>query len=170
MVFLDASDIQTTRPSQKLSHCRLGPFPINSQVGNGAYRLCLPLSMSRLHPVFNVVKLSLAPPDPIPGWRTSPPPLLEIVDGKEEWVVEEILDSWMVNRKLCYLVDFRSIPFRSVLGRHCLEGGWMLGDAPRPLMFPPILLRHLCIFLLIVASPRQSALAAPIPESDDHVM
>jgi len=49
--------------------------------------------MGRLHPVFNVVKLSLAPLDPIPGRRTSPPPLLEIVDGEEEWVVEEILDS-----------------------------------------------------------------------------
>ena len=45
----------------------------------------------------------------------------------------------------------------------------LLGDAPRPPMFPPIFLRHLCIFLLIVASPRRSALAAPIPESDDHV-
>ena len=45
----------------------------------------------------------------------------------------------------------------------------MLGDAPRPPMFPLIFLRHLCIFLLIVASPRRSALAAPIPESDDHV-
>jgi len=39
MVFLDASDIQTTRPSRKLYHRRLGPFPIDGQVGNGAYRL-----------------------------------------------------------------------------------------------------------------------------------
>ena len=70
MVFLDASDIQTTRPSHKLSHHRLGPFLIDSQVGNGVYRLRLPLSMGRLHPIFNVVKLSLAPPDPIPGRRT----------------------------------------------------------------------------------------------------
>jgi len=67
MVFLDASNIQTTRPSHKLSHHRLGPFPIDSQVGNGAYQLHLPLSMGRLHPVFNVVTLSLAPLDPIPG-------------------------------------------------------------------------------------------------------
>ena len=67
MVFLDAGDIQITRPSRKLSHRRLGPFPIDGQVGNGAYRLRLPLSMSRLHPVFNVVKLSPAPLDPIPG-------------------------------------------------------------------------------------------------------
>jgi len=67
MVFLDASDIQTTRPSRKLSHQRLGPFLIDSQVGNGVYCLRLPLLMSRLHPIFNVVKLSLAPLDPIPG-------------------------------------------------------------------------------------------------------
>jgi len=120
--------------------------------------------MGRLHPVFNVVKISLAPPDPILGRRTSLPPLPEIVDGKEEWVVEEILDSQMVNQKLCYLVkwegfgvehnswepwdnvhapelvadfywrhpgaachirmvDFHAIPFHSVSGHHCLEGG-----------------------------------------------
>jgi len=144
MVFLYASDIQTTQPSQKLSHRRLGPFPIDSQVGNGGYWLCLPPSMSRLHPVFNAVKLSLAPPDPIPGQQTSPPPLPEIMDGEEEWMVEKILDSRMVNQKLRYLVkwegsdfyqrhpgaanhicmvDFRSIPFRSVSGCHCLEWG-----------------------------------------------
>jgi len=93
MVFLDASDIQTTWPSRQLSHWRLGPFPIDSQVGNSAYWLHLPPLMGRLHPVFNVVKLSLAPPDPIPGRWTTPPPFPEIVDGKEEWVVEEILDS-----------------------------------------------------------------------------
>ena len=36
-VYLDASDIHTTRPSQKLSHKRLGPFTIVRKVGNGAY-------------------------------------------------------------------------------------------------------------------------------------
>ena len=45
-VYLDASDIQTTRPSQKLSHRRLGPFPVVNKVRNNAYRLHLPPSMS----------------------------------------------------------------------------------------------------------------------------
>ena len=36
-VYLDASDIQTTRPSQKLSHKRLGPFTIVRKVRNGMY-------------------------------------------------------------------------------------------------------------------------------------
>ena len=99
-VYLDASDIHMTRPSQKLSHKRLGPFSIVRKVGNGAYRLRLLFSMSRVHPVFNVVKLTQAPEDPIPGRCPRPPPLPEIIDGEEEWVVEEILDSRVVNRKL----------------------------------------------------------------------
>ena len=66
-VYLDASDIHITRPSQKLSHWRLRPFPVIRKVGNGAYHLRLPPSMSRLHPVFNVVKLTLAQEDPVPG-------------------------------------------------------------------------------------------------------
>ena len=41
-VYLDASDIQMTRPSKKLSHWRLGPFPIVKKVRNGAYQLQLP--------------------------------------------------------------------------------------------------------------------------------
>ena len=39
-VYLDASDIKTTRPSPKLSHRRLGPFEIECQVRPLAYYLC----------------------------------------------------------------------------------------------------------------------------------
>jgi hypothetical protein len=65
--------------------------------------------MSRVHPVFNVVKLTPASEDPTPRRRAVPPPLAppEIVDGEEEWVVEEILDSKMMNRKLRYLVRWK---------------------------------------------------------------
>jgi len=41
-VFLDASDIRTTCPSQKLSYRRLGPFVVEQQIGPMAYRLKLP--------------------------------------------------------------------------------------------------------------------------------
>ena len=108
-VYLDASDIQTTRPSKKLSHRNLGPFPVKWKAGNNAYRLQLPQSMKRLHPVFSVVKLTPAPPDPIVGRRAPPPPPPEIIDGEEEWVVEEILDSQMMNRKLRYLVKWKDL-------------------------------------------------------------
>ena len=41
-VFLDASDIRTTRPSKKLSHRYLGPFEVICPIGSHAYRLRLP--------------------------------------------------------------------------------------------------------------------------------
>src|SRR3979490_587555 len=72
-VFLDALDIRTTCPSRKLGHHYLGPYVIQSRVGKHSYKLQLPLSMSRLHPGFNVVKLIPAPEDPLPG-RTTPTP------------------------------------------------------------------------------------------------
>ena len=62
--------------------------------------------MRRLHPVFNVIKLSLASPDPIAGRHSDPPPPPELVDGEEEYVVEKVLDSRMFRRKLQYLVKW----------------------------------------------------------------
>jgi hypothetical protein len=73
-VWVDGSDIATNRPSSKLSHRRLGPFVIEACVGHGAYHLSLPPHLRRLHPIFPVVKLSPALPDPIPGRRPAPPP------------------------------------------------------------------------------------------------
>ena len=92
-VYLDASDIRTTRPSPKLSHRRLGPFEIERQVGPSAYRLKLPHGLRQLHLVFNVVKLSAALDDPIPGRKPQAPLPPIIVDREPEWEVEEVLDS-----------------------------------------------------------------------------
>ena len=47
-VYLDASDIKTTRLSLKLSHRRLRPFEIERQVGPLAYCLKLPCGMRQL--------------------------------------------------------------------------------------------------------------------------
>jgi len=98
MVYLDSKDIQTTRPLKKLSHCHLGPYPVERHIGKYAYRLVLPPPMRRLHLVFNVVKLSPAPNDPIvrrPWNPLPPPPPPELVDGEEEYIVEKILNSRM---------------------------------------------------------------------------
>ena len=66
-VYLDASDIKTMRPSQKLAHRFLGPYTVVRRVAQNAYKLDLPPSMKHLHPIFNVVKLLPAPVDPILG-------------------------------------------------------------------------------------------------------
>ena len=62
--------------------------------------------MRRLHPVFNVVKLSPTPDNPIVGRRRNPPPPPELIDGEEEYIVEEILNSRMFRRRLQYLVKW----------------------------------------------------------------
>jgi hypothetical protein len=59
--------------------------------------------MKHLHPVF---KLTLAPPDPIPGRHVPPPPPQELIDGEEEYIVKKILDSRMFRQHLQYLVKW----------------------------------------------------------------
>ena len=66
-VFLDASDIHTTCPSKKLVHRQLAPYLVKEQVRSQAYYLCLPKSLSHLHPVFPIIKLTPALNDLIPG-------------------------------------------------------------------------------------------------------
>jgi hypothetical protein len=56
-VLLRAKNITTRRPSKKFDARYLGPFLVSKRIGKLAYRLDLPLSMSRLHPVFNVLLL-----------------------------------------------------------------------------------------------------------------
>jgi hypothetical protein len=106
-VWLDGSDIATNRLSSKLSHRRLGPFVVEACVSHGTYRLKLPYHFRRLHPIFPVVKLSPAPPDPILGRRPAPPPPTTLVDGEEEYEVKAILDSRMRYNHLEYLLKFK---------------------------------------------------------------
>ena len=72
-----------------------------------AYRLKLPYWIKQLHPVFNVVKLTLAPEDLITGRRTEdhPPPI--VIDREAEWEVEEILDSRWHWRRFQYLIKWK---------------------------------------------------------------
>jgi hypothetical protein len=79
-------------------------FEIVKRIGNGAYHLKLFRSMSCLHPVFNVIKLTPALSNPIPRCHPKPPPPPKTMDGEEEWVVEEVLDCKVINWKLQYLI------------------------------------------------------------------
>jgi hypothetical protein len=105
-VYLDSSDINTIQPSQKLSHRFLGPYSVVHAVGKNAYRLRLPYSMRRLHPMFNVIKLLRAPKDPIVGRHPKPPPDPQIIDGEPEYKVETILDSRHFHNQLQYSLTY----------------------------------------------------------------
>jgi len=50
--------------------------------------------MKQLYPVFNVVKLTLAPDNPIAEQKMADHPLPIVINKEAEWEVEEILDSY----------------------------------------------------------------------------
>jgi len=89
---LDARNIRTTRPSKKLDHRFLGPFPIVEKVSSHAFRLGLSLALSRIHPVFHVSLLQSTSSSEIPNRAIDPPPPIELGDS-DEWEVHRILDS-----------------------------------------------------------------------------
>jgi hypothetical protein len=90
-VFLDARNLRTHRPSRKLDFKNQGPFPIVERISPYAYRLDLPNTM-QVHPVFHTSLLSPAGTNPHPGHlQPTTPPV--IVDGEEEFQIEQILDS-----------------------------------------------------------------------------
>lgn len=103
-VYLSSRNIKTRRPTKKLDWKWLGPFRILEPVGKRAYRLDLPESAGRLHPVFNVSLLSPSHSRP----RTKPHslPTLE-VDGETEWYVDSIDNSRVRTRKREFLVYWR---------------------------------------------------------------
>jgi len=93
---------RTQRPSRKLDHKFLGPYEVVESVGTHAYRLKFPPSIKR-HSVVHVSEIEPASDDPLPGQRYPPLPPV-VVDGEQEWVVGEVVDSRRRYRKLEYKV------------------------------------------------------------------
>jgi hypothetical protein len=89
--WLNASNYSTDRPSKKLADKRLGPFPITEIVSSHAIRLKLPPRM-KIHPVFNVTYLRPYNEPTIPGQTSKAPPPV-VVQGEEQYVVENIVNS-----------------------------------------------------------------------------
>ncbi|THC87386.1 hypothetical protein EYZ11_013167 [Aspergillus tanneri] len=88
-VWLDLRNIRTERPSKKLD-IRNAKYTIIEKVGSHAYRLNTPPG---IHNVFHVMLLRPANSNPFPSQQNDdyqPPP--QLVDGEEEYLVQEILD------------------------------------------------------------------------------
>ena len=107
-VWLDARNLKIKAPSKKLSPRRYGPYRITRQVSPVTYQLQLPKSL-RIHNVFHVDLL-------IPYHETKehganyPQPAPELIDGEEEYEVEEIIDERINRRKRQYLVKWTGYP------------------------------------------------------------
>lgn len=104
-VWLNAKNIQTTRPSRKLDWKRLGRFKVKAVISPYAYELDLPPTM-KIHPVFHVSKLEPCANDPLPGHVPPPAPPV-MVDGDEEWEVDDLLDSRLRYSRPQYLVKWK---------------------------------------------------------------
>jgi hypothetical protein len=104
-VWLVRSHIKTTRPSDKLDAKKLGPFKIVEAVNSRSFRLQLPASMSRIHPVFHVSLLERYHENSLPGRTIPAPPPIEI-EGELEYEVEAIVDSRLFRNKLQYRVQW----------------------------------------------------------------
>jgi Chromo (CHRromatin Organisation MOdifier) domain len=92
-------------PSRKLRPQRYGPFTVTKVDGLNV-TLNLPPTLARLHPTFHVSLLTpFVPSDHAPAGLAMPPP--ELVDGAEEFEVEEILGERMYRRKKQYLVKWK---------------------------------------------------------------
>ena len=78
-------------------------------ISRSAYRLKLPTSFGNIHPVFSVTLLC-----PFEGYSIAerqechpplPPPIIR--DSVKEYEVKKILDSWILRRKVEYLVHWK---------------------------------------------------------------
>ncbi|KAJ3476377.1 hypothetical protein NLI96_g11201 [Meripilus lineatus] len=105
LVWLLRRNIKTTRPSNKLDHRRLGPFPVDCAISPFAYRLRLPSYLSRLHPVFHV---SLLEPYSDPSdFHTHADPDPFLVIDSESPPISSILDSRKLGQRYEYLVHWK---------------------------------------------------------------
>ena len=75
----------------KLSPRYIGPYEILERIGPAAYRLALPMDLSRVHNVFHVSMLRKYVPDPSHVLKEQPVQIKENLSYEEEPV--EILDS-----------------------------------------------------------------------------
>ena len=104
-VYLSRRKLRTSRPCPKLDQVFLGPFKIIQKIGTRAYKLQLPPTM-KIHPVFHVSRLKPCPDKPFPQQPRPHEPPPEIVNGEEEYLVEEILNQRKHHGRTQYLVKW----------------------------------------------------------------
>ena len=103
-VWLSTKNLQIKHLCQKLNMHWAGSFKVKWVINPYAYKLDLPRAYG-VHSVFHVNLMDPVATDPLEGhWQEPSPPIL--INGEEEWLVEEILDARKIRRSLNYLVKW----------------------------------------------------------------
>jgi len=108
-VWLEGTNLKTMRPQKKLEVKCFGPFKILEKLGT-SYRLQLPRSWNRIHPVFNEVLLTKYVTPTFSGQQLPPPPDPIDVEGHPEYEVEKIVGYRKRGRGESYLVKWKGWP------------------------------------------------------------
>ena len=110
LVWLEGRNLHLDRPAIKLAPKRHGPFKVTRVLSPITYQLELPPQW-KIHDVFHIDLLTPYHETDVHGTNfTQPPP--DLVDGEEEYEVEEILDSRKHGQrhKVQYLVKWKGYP------------------------------------------------------------
>ena len=109
-VWLEGRNLRIDRPSIKLAPKRYGPFKIRKVLSPITYQLALPPQW-KIHDIFHADLLTPYHETELHGPNfTKPPP--DLIDGEEEYEVEEVLQSQKFGRrgKVQYLVKWKGYP------------------------------------------------------------
>jgi hypothetical protein len=104
-VWLDGKHLQTTHPSVKMCPKCFGPFRVTEVIGKTTYRLDIP-SQWKIHNVFHANLLHPYQETQEHGCNFAEPPP-ELIEGQEEWEVDQILDKRTHRRKAQYLIKWK---------------------------------------------------------------
>ena len=106
-VWLEGTNLRLAYPSKKLAPRRYGPFRITKVISPVVYQLELPANW-KIFPTFHASLLSPYRETMEHGANYLEPPL-DVIQGEEEYEVEEILDQWSYGhtKKKQYLIKWK---------------------------------------------------------------
>ena len=107
-VWLDSRNLHTNVPSKKLAPRRYGPFTIQEKISPVAYRINLPAHM-RIHNVFHIDLLTPFHATEVYG-EAYPQPPPDLIEGEEEYEVEDIIADRTHRRIRQYLIKWKGYP------------------------------------------------------------
>ncbi|SJK99918.1 uncharacterized protein ARMOST_03229 [Armillaria ostoyae] len=92
LVWLDATNLHLPCLKKKLDDKRVRLFKVLEKTGASVYKLKLPPHW-KIHSRFNEKLLTPYTPPSFPNQEQPPPLPPDLIDGKEQWEVKEVLDS-----------------------------------------------------------------------------